>query len=499
MDEDLLLGGSPAREDDLFNDALMAVEEDDTAARTAAAAAAAAAADGDAGASSSFLLPDGTPATSLSKKEAKATLDKAGYKAWKKAMKALGGGGDSDDEADGEKKEKKDKKKDKKDKKKDKKKSKGGDDSDSDDDDGKKKKKSSKKDKKKRDRDADDEEAAFAAELEGLAGDADALDKAKRRRREKVLARMATLDADGNPTSSDDYAAATAGSSSYADGGASRRGRAGASAANAASAKRLTKEQRFAVAEASSRELVQRMAAARKHDTAFLLKQKKGGAAASSSSALSSPPIQRILLRDTVLDFGRRVDNEVPLINAGFLAELAHWIVDGATNELAPLDLRNVAYELLLKYGFKGSMEATHPNRIVDTEDLNAWEGIGREHLEGTTLGRAVNVSRQHSGETAQNRKRAVTLLQRLSRAYSGGDDSDDEGAGRSSGKKGGANSGGMAVRWACDKDATIATPFEYITNATEVFVGKVAQVDPLDPESYLRVPPLRIRKTPIR
>lgn len=408
-------------------------------------------------------LPDGRPITSLNKKQAKAELDKKEYKAWKKAMKAFGGAEGSDDENNADDSKSKPKK-----------------------DKADKKEKKDKKDKKhkKRDRHDGDEVDALAAELEALAGDGEALEGAKRRRREKVKARQVTMDTEGgNDAFSQDRR---------------RRGSNAANSHSAVTAAKLTKAERERVNFANAQVLVQKMAEARASDTAALNKSKKG------SSGPTAAPIARLLLRDEVLNFGRKVDNEVPLVKAGFLAEIAHWILDGASGELAPLDLRDVAYDLLLRFGFKGSMNVTHPNRVVDREDLNAWNGIGKEELENTILGRAVNTSRQHVGETARNRQRAVTLLQRLSKAFSGGDDDD---ADSDDGRRGRRNATGsavpsagpLAVRWPCEKDSSILTPFEYISNATEVFQGKVAQVDPLDPESYLRVPPLRIRKTPIR
>eukprot|EP00388_Colpodella_angusta_P028174 GDKK01011663.1.p1 GENE.GDKK01011663.1~~GDKK01011663.1.p1 ORF type:complete len:229 (+),score=67.67 GDKK01011663.1:35-688(+) len=202
MDDDLLLGSAPAAapvadppaatEEVEFGDDLaeyLAAATEEEATTDLRSGADASAEEGGDNAEAAPLatdsqavvptLPDGRPITSITKKQAKAELDKKAYKAWKKAMKDFGGVAEgSDDEHPGEEEKSKKEKKDKSDKKE-------------------KKDKKDKKHKKRDRHDGGEDIDALAAELEALAGDGEALEGAKRRRREKVKARHATMDTEG--------------------------------------------------------------------------------------------------------------------------------------------------------------------------------------------------------------------------------------------------------------------------------------------------------------
>jgi hypothetical protein len=180
------------------------------------------------------------------------------------------------------------------------------------------------------------------------------------------------------------------------------------------------------------------------------------------------------------------------LVEEGILSELSHWIYDMELNELGPLDLRTLALDLLSGFEVRGIRKMGTPREDEEfdeakaakrVDDLDAYRGVCREDLEGTSLGTAVNRLRTNELETDSNKKVATLLLQRLSRAFQHRRDDDDEAQPV------------VEVQWRCKGDATVAPPFDPVVSASDAFQQRMFQPDPLDPMSYLRCPPRRYNK----
>jgi hypothetical protein len=207
---------------------------------------------------------------------------------------------------------------------------------------------------------------------------------------------------------------------------------------------------------------------------------------------VGQPPLHRLGITQDVASVCRRAYMHRFLVEEGILSELSHWIYDMELNELGPLDLRTLALDLLSGFEVRGIRKMGTPREDEEfdeakaakrVDDLDAYRGVCREDLEGTSLGTAVNRLRTNELETDSNKKVATLLLQRLSRAFQHRRDDDDEAQPV------------VEVQWRCKGDATVAPPFDPVVSASDAFQQRMFQPDPLDPMSYLRCPPRRYNK----
>ncbi|RNF26435.1 uncharacterized protein Tco025E_01276 [Trypanosoma conorhini] len=207
------------------------------------------------------------------------------------------------------------------------------------------------------------------------------------------------------------------------------------------------------------------------------------------------PPLHRVAIRKYVISQCRREALRSFLIEEGILQELSTWLYDFVRNELAAFELRSDALDILLGFPIDGELDAGVARN--GDEILDAFTGMTREQLIHTDLGSAVNALRQSKQEVHQNRAKAVRLLERLSRAMAGGVRSGRRGAAAADGGRGSHAGGGpsSSVTWKCKDDPTVAPPFHTVKTGTEVFQSALARPDPLDPLSYLRLPPRRAPK----
>ncbi|KAH9600496.1 Transcription factor IIS [Trypanosoma melophagium] len=207
------------------------------------------------------------------------------------------------------------------------------------------------------------------------------------------------------------------------------------------------------------------------------------------------PPLHRVSILDKVVAQCRREALRPFLIEEGILQELSTWLYDFNRREIAAFELRSAALDILLGFPIDGELNAGIARN--GDEILDAFTGMTREHLINTDLGSAVNALRQDKHEVHQNRSKAVRLLERLSRAMSGGVKSarrSGDGSGNSS-FAGGSGGSSSNVTWKCQDDPTVAPPFHMVQTGTEAFQTALVRPDPLDPLSYLRVPPRRAPK----
>ena len=383
----------------------------------------------------SGVFPDG-----LSKKEAKKSLSKADYKLWKKANSSG----------------KKDKKKDKKDKKK------------SSGKDKKEKGSSSRKSGKKRGHDDDDEDVDdLIAETgegdnfipeEGY-NDGD-LQARKKSRRDKVAGKLREMihEGDSSPAAETSFRVEP-----YT---------------GAITKKKKTPLQRRNLMENEVREMILKMQTARKADTHAL-------------TTGQGAPINRLLVKDQVMSIALNAEYEEILVEERFLDELTYWLMDPVTKGPAPLDLRTAAINLLMNFGFKGSRNLVHrkPHSSGKAKDeVSTYEGIDREALESCKfLGMAINYIRQNERELPDLRNKACVILERLSRAW----------ADRPEFSQAPSKRGGMEYYPSKGKK-DIAGPYQHITTEVEAFRKTLNHVNPLDPDSYHRVPPMFLRQTPL-
>lgn len=207
---------------------------------------------------------------------------------------------------------------------------------------------------------------------------------------------------------------------------------------------------------------------------------------------VGQPPLHRFGMMGEVATTCRRSYMHQHLVEAGILDELSNWLYDMERNELGPLDLRSLALELLLCFEVRGIRkvgavkeddEFDEAKAAKKVDDLDAYRGICREDLQGTSLGTAVNRLRTNALETENNKKIATLLLQRLSRAFQHRRDDDDE------------SQPVVEVQWRCKGDPTVAPPFDPVVSASDAFQQRMFQPDPQDPMSYLRCPPRRYNK----
>ena len=366
----------------------------------------------------------------LGKKEAKKTLSKQQYKLWKKANSSG-------------KKDKKDKKKDKKDKKKSSSSS-------------KKDKNAGRKSGKKRGHDDDEEDInallAETGEDNYIPDDhEDGMDNSEYQARKKSRRERVT-----------DNIRGLAQEEITDVGGAISRIR----HEGVLPKSKLTVAQKKAQREITARHIVSIMAQARLEDKNAIL-SKQGS------------PINRLIIKDEVLNIALNSDYEEALVKCGFLNEISFWLLDPVTKGLAPLDLRTAALRILMNVAFKGSLGAVHRRKEKihkDAVEMDVYCGVCHEDLKenATHLGKAVNFIRQHEGEHPNNRNKACVLLERFSRAWADQPDN------------------------APVRDSFKGTTYEHVTTEVEAFRKTLNRVDPLDPNSYHKVPPLYLRPTPM-
>ncbi|GET88519.1 hypothetical protein, conserved [Leishmania tarentolae] len=183
-------------------------------------------------------------------------------------------------------------------------------------------------------------------------------------------------------------------------------------------------------------------------------------------------PLNRVALKSIVQARCRQGYMVGPLVEAGILQELSYWLYDVDRVDPAPYELRTTALEILLSLPMEGSLAVT--------EDLTAFMGVSREHLIKTDLGRALNALRRYNEETIDNKGKCVQLLTTFSRVISGASDKDQMEEHKS-----------RAV-WKCQRDPTVASPFEVLETCSEAFQKSFMKPDPRDPTSYNGVLPWR-------
>jgi hypothetical protein len=337
------------------------------------------------------------------------------------------------------KKSKKDKKG-KKDKKKDSKKKKGASAT------AKKAAKGGKKGKKSRGSD-DDDDADYAPSSDDEEGTANKSSRQARRTRAKKAAEDATYDFEGGQAAS----------------GLMDTQRGAGLVKN-----KMTANQRKNLDRANCERIIEKMEEARKADA--------------DAIRTGKPPINRIRLIPLVRAAANRIAYHPMLVEAGFLKEISNWMCSG--KQLAPIDLRTTALNAMALF----KIEHAEGGKVVklkakndDVEDLDDFEGVNKDQLKESNLGFAANTVRQHPSETSENRAKASYLLQRMSRAFAGEVAELDN---------------SNVKRWTTQGDSTILPPFEALKSSSELFVQKTTTVNPLDPTSYMRVPPMRFAKT---
>lgn len=270
---------------------------------------------------------------------------------------------------------------------------------------------------------------------------------------------------------------------------AARREQLQRDAAALGKAKRLSADQEKARSQMLAEAIVREMQTARAKDELAIAKNTKGrsGAAAAAAKSMSLPfargdggaaiPLHRVAIKDMVETQCLRKFLIGPLIDAGILQELSTWLYDFDHAEPAPFELRCTALDILLRFPVEGELEGKNKPGRNGEEDLTLFTGMTRENLIHTDLGRAVNALRLHQQEIPENRTKCVQLLERLSRAMSGGIN---------------RSSRGPTVRWKCQGDPSIASPFEVVETGSEAFQKAFMKPDPRDPSSYHNVLPWR-------
>ncbi|KPI83562.1 hypothetical protein ABL78_7401 [Leptomonas seymouri] len=183
-------------------------------------------------------------------------------------------------------------------------------------------------------------------------------------------------------------------------------------------------------------------------------------------------PLHRVALKDLVQARCRQAFLVGPLVEAGILQELSYWLYDVDRADPAPYELRTAALDILLTFPLEGS--------IPMTDDLTQFMGVSREHLIKTDIGRALNSLRKYSDETVDNRGKCVQLLTSFSRVISGTAEKDQNDENKS-----------KAV-WKCQRDPTVASPFEVLETCSEALQKSFMRPDPRDPTSYNGLLPWR-------
>ena len=234
-----------------------------------------------------------------------------------------------------------------------------------------------------------------------------------------------------------------------------------------------TKQQRLSRYLQAANSLVYRMGEARRADT-------------NARATRREAPLHRFVLREQVLESAQNLTLHEALVEAGFLEELSYWLYDPSTNELGPLDLRTHALDLLLRFRYHGLATVRHqPGKTsLKFDDVASYEGIEKEHLLRTNLGEAVNKVRNNPKEVPSNRNKALMLIERFIRVLSG---EEEEEAAK------------YETKWPSMGNPLVADPFVYVPSHSEAFLRRFAVADPLDPTSYLRVPPPRPSRPIIR
>ncbi|KPA85647.1 hypothetical protein ABB37_00045 [Leptomonas pyrrhocoris] len=183
-------------------------------------------------------------------------------------------------------------------------------------------------------------------------------------------------------------------------------------------------------------------------------------------------PLHRVALKDLVQARCRQAFMVGPLVEAGIMQELSYWLYDVDRAEPAPYELRTTALDILMTFPLEGS--------IAMTDDLTQFMGVSREHLIKTDIGRALNALRKFNDETVENRGKCVQLLASFSRVISGTAEKDQNDENKS-----------KAV-WKCQRDPTVASPFEVLETCSEALQKSFMKPNPRDPTSYNGLLPWR-------
>jgi hypothetical protein len=183
-------------------------------------------------------------------------------------------------------------------------------------------------------------------------------------------------------------------------------------------------------------------------------------------------PLHRVALKSRVQARCRQQFMAGALVEAGILQELSYWLYDVDRAEPAPYELRTTALDILLTLPLEGS--------IPMNDDLTQFMGISREHLIKTDLGRALNALRKYNDETVDNRGKCVQLLTAFSRVISGTAEREQNDENKT-----------KAV-WKCQRDPTVASPFEVLETGSEALQKSFMKPNPRDPTSYNGLLPWR-------
>lgn len=201
------------------------------------------------------------------------------------------------------------------------------------------------------------------------------------------------------------------------------------------------------------------------------------------------PPLARLVLRPDVLKQCQRPVLHEALVAAGFLDEIRYWLCDREKGDLAPLDLRNTALDLLLGFDLEGvsstrkKIRAALAAKRKSDDTTDAYEGITANQLRDSRIGESLNFVRTHPNESLDNKSKATTLLERMCRTFYEEDEEEE-------------TTGGGGAKWPFMGIKDIASPFEVLKTETEKFQAACVKVDKEDPLSWYRQPPKRYPKT---
>lgn len=200
--------------------------------------------------------------------------------------------------------------------------------------------------------------------------------------------------------------------------------------------------------------------------------------------AVYGPPLHRIALKEEVKSLCGRKMFIGYLLEEGILDLLGEWLMDLRKSELAPLELRSTALDILL--GFPVERE----EEDIKSECTGPVKALSRDNLTPSIIGSCINTLRLHASETAANRSKCAALLERFSRAFTAMNSKRTQKP--------------HVITWKCKNDegtggavSDVASPFEAVPTVSEQFQRDFMRPDPLDPTSYHNLltprPPVQI------
>ncbi|CAD2218361.1 hypothetical protein AGDE_14875 [Angomonas deanei] len=212
---------------------------------------------------------------------------------------------------------------------------------------------------------------------------------------------------------------------------------------------------------------------------AVMEKMKKASAADAQALRQGLPPLHRVSIVAEVRHQCARKMLVEHLVKRGILDQLCEWLYDFNAGRPSPLELRSAALDILLQFPLEGEVEEKEDDEKKQSILIDKYYGISLDELRRTDIGKAVNALRQQD-ELKENRSKCVQLLQRFSRVHRAGRE-----------QRGPKSS---TVTWKCQRDPTVASPFEAVETSSEALAKKFMRPDPTDPTSYNRYLPWRPR-----